>query len=421
MGDGTGARRRNETRREEPGSEAEAPQRALSERLARAHKEVLAETLGRIASSPDLDRLVEQALQALTDQLDAWAGSLWLTDRNPPVAFHCLRQSGVPEDGRTGGSRARRERAHPLSGAKPPRLVMETPQAARPEACEDPSRAPFPAVRRRLLAMRGVRSLLVVPLVRAGEGIGALVALYRSPRANLREDLDLALALAPHAVLAARVAHLAQRARQAAVLDERNRIAREVHDTVAQAFTAILLELRVAQRIAGERPEEARELMQHVVQLAQQGLADARRCAWSLQPGAREYGDLVAALSKIVRRAPSGVDSEIELHVRGTPRPLAPEVGLNLARIAEEALGNALRHGQARMVWLELAFGDDRILLRVQDDGVGFDAARPEANGFGLESMRQRAELLGGEAVITSQPGSGTTVAVSVPAPLPAP
>jgi signal transduction histidine kinase len=204
--------------------------------------------------------------------------------------------------------------------------------------------------------------------------------------------------------------------RQAAVLEERNRIAREIHDTLAQIFTGILLQLQVAQRIGGQRPDEAWSLIEHVRKLAQEGLAETRRSVWALQPEAQEYSDLVGALSRITERMNSEAAIHMELHIHGTPQALPPDVGMNLLRIAQEALTNALRHGQARIVWVEVTFDAERVLLCVQDDGQGFDLKhQADGGGFGLIGMGQRAERLGGLLTIASQPGRGTEVAVSVP------
>ena len=212
------------------------------------------------------------------------------------------------------------------------------------------------------------------------------------------------------------LAGLAEKSRLAAVLEERNRIAREIHDTLSQAFTGILIQLRVAQRIAEQRPEEAWSLVQRAGEMAQHGLAETRRSVWALQPEALEYSDLVGTLSRMVESIAAGTPSQIELHIEGTPRALPPDVGVNLLRIGQEALGNALRHGQARLVWIELVFDADRVRLRVQDDGQGFDLVRQaDGGGFGLIGMAQRAERLGGQLTIASQPGRGTEVAVSMP------
>ncbi len=203
--------------------------------------------------------------------------------------------------------------------------------------------------------------------------------------------------------------------RQSAVLEERNRIAREIHDTLAQTFVGILLKLRVAERIADQRPAEARALIDHVRDLAQEGLAQARRSVWALQPDADEYRDVLEALRRVTDRVAASADVRAEVYVQGTPRDLPPDVGMGLARIGEEAMTNALRHGQATMLVVDLTFGADHVSLRIQDNGSGFDPAREDSGGFGLISMQQRADRLGGQMAIVSQPGLGAEVSVTVP------
>lgn len=202
---------------------------------------------------------------------------------------------------------------------------------------------------------------------------------------------------------------------EAAVLEERTRIAREIHDTLAQTFSGILLELGVAQRLQSTRPEDAWAIVDHVRELAQTGLTEARRSVWALQPSAEQDSDLVGALRRIVR--PISVDESVqtELQIHGTPRPLPADVGRNLLRIAQEALSNALRHARAQIIWIDVTYEPERILLRIQDDGRGIWPMHEGGGGFGLISMRQRAERLGGEMVIESRPGRGTEIAVDVP------
>jgi len=203
---------------------------------------------------------------------------------------------------------------------------------------------------------------------------------------------------------------------EAAVFEERNRIAREIHDTLAQVFTGMLLQIRVARRIAAERPIEAWELIGRVADLAQHGLAEARRSVWSLQPEAAEYADLAGAVRSAVERARPGTSATLELHVDGSVRPVDPGLGHNLLRIIEEALTNALRHASPTMVWVEVAFGHSDIRIRIQDDGKGFDVARQrDQGGFGLISMGQRAERMGGKLTVLSRPGRGAEVSAIIP------
>ncbi len=260
--------------------------------------------------------------------------------------------------------------------------------------------------------------LLVVPLVSGEDFIGSYTLLNTTPREYRSDELELAQALAQQAVLAIQLTRLAEHRRQAAVLDERNRIAREIHDTLAQAFAGILLQLRVAKRISDQRPDEAWELIEHVSELAQEGLKEARRSVWDLQPEAMEYRDLAAALTLNIERMRLGTDVELTLHIHGDRRELSPSIGMDLFRIGQEALANAIQHGEPRKVDIDLTFGPERITLSVQDDGHGFDLAhQSDQGGFGLVGMSQRAERLGGLLTVTSQPGHGTEVSVWAPTP----
>jgi signal transduction histidine kinase len=210
------------------------------------------------------------------------------------------------------------------------------------------------------------------------------------------------------------LARLIEDSRQAAVLEERNRMAREIHDTLAQSFTGILIELGVARRIASREPEEAWTVIEHVAELARQGLSEARRSVWALQPESLEYSNLAAALPRSLDQMTSGIPLHGEVHIHGEPRDLPADVGMNLLRIAQEAVNNVIRHARAQNVFVEMTFDADKVRLCIQDDGQGFDARQYEhTGGFGLIGMRQRSERIRGQLTISSQPGRGTEVAVA--------
>jgi signal transduction histidine kinase len=191
-------------------------------------------------------------------------------------------------------------------------------------------------------------------------------------------------------------------------------MAREIHDTLAQSFTGILLQLGVAKRIVNQQPEEAWSLIERVSELAHEGLMEARRSVWALHPQASEYSELANALTRSLEQMTEHTPVCGSVCIQGTPRALPPDLGMNLLRIGQEALTNALRHAQAQTIWLELTFEADQVRLRVQDDGQGFDP-QADSGGFGLIGMRQRADRIGGQLTITSQPGQGTEVMVMIP------
>jgi signal transduction histidine kinase len=180
---------------------------------------------------------------------------------------------------------------------------------------------------------------------------------------------------------AIRMAHLSEQAAQRAVIEERSRIAREIHDTLAQAFTGILLQLASAERLGSQDPARAQEHLLTIRELAREGLAEARRSVQALRPQALETMDLAEALSRMVQRlAPDGMP-RLEFRLRGAPRGVRPDVADHLLRIGQEALTNALRHAGANRIYVELTFSETEVKLCVQDNGRGFAVDCPERKG----------------------------------------
>jgi PAS domain S-box-containing protein len=203
----------------------------------------------------------------------------------------------------------------------------------------------------------------------------------------------------------------AEEARQTAVLEERTRMAREIHDTLAQAFTGILLQLGAAERVLADTPEQGEAHLRTIGDLAREGLAEARRSVQALRPQALEQGDLAGALARMVERLNTHPDTRITFRLDGAARPLPASVADHLLRMGQEAITNALRHAQASQIDVELTFGDAELTLRVTDDGRGFagDIA-PRQGHFGLTGMQERAGLIGAQLSVESQPGCGTRV-----------
>jgi signal transduction histidine kinase len=154
--------------------------------------------------------------------------------------------------------------------------------------------------------------------------------------------------------------------------------------------------------------------------LAREGLGEARRSVWALRPQVLEGGDLPDALRRLVGQLTAGTQAETEFSLQGTPRPLPQEVEVNLLRIAQESLANALKHSKASKVDVELSYGPHDVVLSVQDNGRGFDPRqRSIDSGFGLISLHERAERVGAQLTVYSEPGLGTRIVVVVPGALP--
>ena len=204
----------------------------------------------------------------------------------------------------------------------------------------------------------------------------------------------------------------------AAVLAERNRMAREIHDNLAQELLGISVQLEVVARTMPASAELAKTHLDRVRLLVRHGIAEARRYVWDLRSQALDKNDLPAALSDTARRLTSETAVSAKVEVSGTFRPLSPLIEGNLLRIGQEAINNAVRHAHAQNILVNLKFDTKRVYLSVQDDGLGFDYQSPQ-NGdgkhFGLVGMQERAEQIGGTLKIDSRVNEGTEVLVDVP------
>ncbi|GHB74302.1 two-component sensor histidine kinase [Streptomyces cirratus] len=219
-------------------------------------------------------------------------------------------------------------------------------------------------------------------------------------------------------------AELAAAERSAGILAERERLAREIHDTLAQGLSSIQLLLRAAERSlpqdAAVRPAVHAVALEHIGrarEAAQDNLAEARRFVRALTPPDLEHGSLAAALERLCSAAPG---PRVRFSLSGTPRALPTPYEVALLRIAQSALANVVRHARAGRAEITLTFMDASVTLDVVDDGHGFDvcSAPSGEGGFGLPAMRSRAETLGGLFTVESAPGQGTAVAVTLPLPL---
>jgi signal transduction histidine kinase len=218
---------------------------------------------------------------------------------------------------------------------------------------------------------------------------------------------------------------LISQAREAGVMDERHRMAREIHDTIAQGLAGIITQLQAADQVRehGGADLAHRRHLDNAARLARGALTDARRAVRALRPEPLEHSGLPAALTDVVRNWRELHGTSAELTVTGEAVALHPEVEITLLRTAQEALSNAAKHAGASRVGLTLSFMEDVVTLDVRDDGTGFDpGALPEAGeaasggGFGLTAMRQRVRRLGGRLEIESEPGAGTALSATVPA-----
>ncbi|HLU34128.1 MAG TPA: sensor histidine kinase [Thermomicrobiales bacterium] len=215
----------------------------------------------------------------------------------------------------------------------------------------------------------------------------------------------------------------AAQAEELATMRERNRMAREIHDTLAQGFTGILLQLEgVDSALDSSNTALARERLEHARVLGKESLAEARRSVWSMRPRALEHQTLPDAVRDVVNALSLDGGPEVRIETIGEARPLPPEVENDLLRVAQEAIANATKHAGARNIILQLRYDPAAVELRVNDDGHGFAPERPverkDGGGFGLTAMRERLERHGGELGVHSAAGMGTALVARIVAPV---
>src|SRR5262245_16708922 len=263
--------------------------------------------------------------------------------------------------------------------------------------------------------------LFIIPLQTTLTGFFSFVGTKLNDEHKQRQQLvvDLETALEENAELHAQ---LLTQAREAGVLDERQRMAREIHDTLAQGLTGIITQLEAAERVRNQ-PEQLGRHMDQARALARDSLTEARRSVQALRPEPLEDSRLPDAIASMASRWSETSSVPLSFETTGEPRPILPELEATLFRVAQEALTNVSKHAGASKVGLTLSYMDDEVLLDVRDDGVGFlvgsvGSAGHTGDGWGvgLNGMRQRLRRVAGNLEIESAPGEGTAINASVPA-----
>jgi len=212
------------------------------------------------------------------------------------------------------------------------------------------------------------------------------------------------------------MAVIRQKLRSSAVLEERNRIARELHDTLEQGLAGITMQLDLAVDCFQQAPGVAQHALETARSMSRHSMIEARRSVWDLRCQLLEDGDLISALTHVVEPLVPRGQAKVEVKIEGSPVRLPGPVEMNLLRIAQEAVANAVKHGRAQQVCIELHYAPSSVCLTVTDDGQGFMANQASPTGhFGLLDMRERALSMGSQLKVESEPGRGTRLAVEVP------
>jgi signal transduction histidine kinase len=356
-----------------------------------------------IAGERSVDTVLQRIIHSARELVDARYAALGVPDGEGNFAHFIT--SGMSEE--MVAAMGPLPRTHGLLGA-----MLETERSYRtPDIKRDPRfRGWWPS------AHPEMASFLGVPIVARGEVVGAFYLTDKEEAAEFSPtDQELIEMLAPHAAVAMESARLYERSRELSIVEERNRLARELHDSLVQKLFGVVLAAQSASTLLERDRTAAHGQVDRVRQLAQDAVVELRSLVFQLRPALIESEGLGAALRKHVELLRRAHRHEIGLELAGEPR-LRAGVDEEVFRIAQESLQNALKHSRAEHIDVRLIENGGGLRLEVADDGVGFepDATALRARRLGLTSMEERARALGGRLAIVSAPGRGTTVSLEV-------
>jgi len=382
-------------------------------RTARRQTAALSQTVEALAVEPDLDKFLGQALTVIAGQFSAQYISLFFYDpERDALALHMGYLEGrvftAAEIGANGPP--------PITAQHSP-LLQELIHNQQPLVITDPANDPR-LINRALLQSQGVKVMLVVPLILREAVIGYLGLNSVSQRRYRAEELSLARSLSQQVTLAVQLTRLAEAGQRSAVLEERNRLAREIHDTLAQGFTGIVIQLEAAEDALGDSPRDSAAHLDRARALARTSLAEARRSVQALRPSALEHKRFLDALRDSIQTLTADAGLQTQIRLPAESPLLQPDTETELLRLTQEAVTNVLKHAQATELKVTLTFSANQLTLTIADNGRGLNPVQitePGQGGFGLVGMRERVKRLGGELNIDGDPDRGTTVTIQSP------
>jgi signal transduction histidine kinase len=265
------------------------------------------------------------------------------------------------------------------------------------------------------LRRKGTKRFLGVPILIGGQ-IRGFIGIRHSDQASYRpEEIELTQALAHQVMLALQLNEFAEQGQRAAVFEERNRMARDIHDTLAQGFTGVIVQLEAAEdAISCGYRKEADNHLHRAGELARQSLSEARRSVHALRPHALQEYNFWEALKGTIKNTTVGTALHATFEAQGKLPDLPQRWQENLLHIGQEALTNALKYAHARHFKTRLTYKAKELRLELRDDGDGFKV-KDRHDGVGLSGMRERVEQMGGELEISSSRGKGTKITVVLP------
>jgi PAS domain S-box-containing protein len=383
-----------------------------SEQVARGQVEALAHSLDVLATAPEPEKFIGQMLSTIGRLLNAQSVTLWLVDE---AADSLVLRSRVEC-----GKLLPPDPKHPFtkdpSSWKQNTVIRDLLFTAGPVVCEDVETDP--RVNNEwgdYLKRHGTRRLLAVPILVGGQ-VRGFVGIRHTDRGSYRpEEIELTQALAHQVMLAIQLNEFAEDGQRAAVFEERNRMARDIHDTLAQGFTGVIVQLEAAEdAISCGYRKEADEHLHRAGELARRSLTEARRSVHALRPRALQAHNFWDVLKGIIKNTTVGTALHTKFATHGKLPKLPQAWQENLLHIGQEALTNTLKYAHARNFETRLSYKAKELRLELRDDGDGFKV-KDQSDGVGLTGMRERVEQMGGALNIKSLRGKGTNIVVVLP------
>jgi two-component system NarL family sensor kinase len=378
-----------------------------TDKLRRRNRELtilnaIAQALNR---SVDLDQTLQAALAQVAELLDLRTGWIWLLGEESGESYLAAAQNLPP---------ALADNPHRMEGSC---YCLDTYRAGDMEGAANVNVITCSRLWGLVDGTDGLRYHASIPLYAHGKELGVLNVASADWRELSPEDLRLLYTVGDLLSIAVERARLFARSAQLGAAEERNRLAREIHDTLAQGLSAIALHLETADALleAGADPQRVDQAVRQAMTLTRANLEEARRSVLDLRAAPLEGRALAEALAALAEKWAAQEDLQVDFEAVGGHRPLPVRLEAGLYRIAQEALTNVARHSGARRVTLRLVTTPDQARLSVEDDGRGFDPAQVSAGRYGLVGLNERARLLGGTLRLESSPGAGTRVEVVIP------
>jgi len=384
-----------------------------SEQLARSHVDVMMRSLDVLATEAAPEKFIGEMLRTIGQHLRAHRVLLWLRNqRDDSLRLHLIIEND---------QQVAHDPHHPFvrnpHAWRNSAFIQEMLFTKSPAVCDDIAHDSRlnPEIRE-YLTRKGAKRFMTVPMFVTGEIRGFIGIQHRQQCAYRADQIELAQALAHHVMMAAHGQDLIEQQREAAILKERTRMARDIHDTLAQGFTGVIVQMEAAEEaLLEEDSEHAIGHVHRARELARESLREARRSVHALRPQALEKAPFADALEAIIKNTAAGTALRTEFRITGKPRELAPLVEENLLHIGQEALTNSLKHAHATKFQAQLSFNPDAVYLELQDNGDGFNVGNSNGGGFGLIGMKERAEQIGATVDVSSKPGAGTSIVAVSP------